>query len=111
MQGNSKVTQKQARVDLYLNYRIEHKYLFTNDCDNHSCCRVHSQAYDLLGRAWKACERADLRAYKKVLQDTKARWALIHAEATKRIHQLELELEEEKDHKLLYKLSTVEMRR
>jgi hypothetical protein len=96
--GDSKVTQKQARIDLYLRYQRQHEFLFSG---NHEFSEVFHQKYrardDLLERAWKACERADLKAYERVLQDAKARWAQIQEQAEQRLSQLDMDLENEQE--------------
>jgi hypothetical protein len=51
----------------------------------------------LLERAWKACERADLTAYEKVLEETKTHWAAIEHQAAQRLDQLDKDLEDEKN--------------
>ncbi|QDS76261.1 hypothetical protein FKW77_001525 [Venturia effusa] len=94
MTGDSKVTQKQPAVDLYRGYRRQHAFLFTA---NYTCCRSHgAPGSDLLDRAWQACERADFKAYDKVLQATGEQWAMIQEEAATRLAVLEMALEHEK---------------
>ncbi|TID13676.1 Mitogen-activated protein kinase [Venturia nashicola] len=90
MTGNTRVTQKQPKVDLYLGYRRQHGFLFTTDYTRSKLYGAFGS--DLLGRAWQACERADMKAYGKVLQDTRAQWRLIEQEANSRLDALELEM-------------------
>jgi hypothetical protein len=96
--GDSRVTQKQARIDLYLRYRRQHEFLFSGNHDFlevfHQKCRARD---DLLERAWKACERADLKAYERVLQDAKVRWAQIQEQAEIRLGLLDMGLEKEQE--------------
>lgn len=95
MTGNTRVTQKQPKVDLYRGYRRQHAFLFTT---NYTCCKFHeAPGSDLLDRAWQACERADMKAYDKVLRDTRTQWALIHQEAESRMDALEMAFDIEKD--------------
>ncbi|KAE9984492.1 hypothetical protein BLS_002194 [Venturia inaequalis] len=95
MTGNTKVTQKQPKVDLYRGYRRQHAFLFTS---NYTCCDFHgAPVHELLDRAWQACERADMKAYDKVLQDTRAQWGLIQQEAALRLGALETVFNNEVD--------------
>lgn len=94
MTSNSKITQKQPKADLYRGYRRHHAFLFTT---NYTCCKSHgAPVINLLDRAWKACEKADMKAYEKVLEDTRAQWALIQCEASLRLGALDMALEADK---------------
>jgi hypothetical protein len=97
--SNAAITEKQALVDLFMDYHRQNRYLFCGNPEFEKDWKTADQGgedNELLDQAWAACESANLELFEAVLKKTRKLWMAVHNDALKRLDSMDERFQEEK---------------